>query len=159
MNEVDRWSWLLAFTALGCVATPASEGSGKAEENQKHARGATEESELSFVDGLPCSSNVDCGRRSYCKSTDGQCGGSGACEPRPKACTKIHAPVCGCDDNTYSNDCLAASAGVSLEDTGECQPDGEPCGAVVCDNGLECCNASCGICVGPGGVCTQEACE
>lgn len=35
---------------------------------------------------------------------------------------------------------------------------GEVCGDVVCGDGLECCNASCGICVEPGGVCTQQAC-
>src|SRR6185503_1861890 len=112
MNEVNRWSCLLAFAALGCVATPGSEGSSATEESQKHGQGASDESELSFVEGLPCSSNVDCGRRSYCKSPDGQCGGSGTCETRPKACTQTHAPVCGCDDNTYANACLAASAGL-----------------------------------------------
>jgi hypothetical protein len=35
---------------------------------------------------------------------------------------------------------------------------GSPCGDSVCGQGLECCNASCGICVEPGGFCTQKAC-
>ena len=35
---------------------------------------------------------------------------------------------------------------------------GTPCGDSVCGQGLECCNASCGICVEPGGFCTQQAC-
>lgn len=35
---------------------------------------------------------------------------------------------------------------------------GSPCGDSVCGQGLECCNASCGICVEPGGFCTQQAC-
>jgi hypothetical protein len=30
---------------------------------------------------------------------------------------------------------------------------------VVCPAGQECCNASCGICVEPGGYCTQQGCE
>jgi hypothetical protein len=28
--------------------------------------------------------------------------------------------VCGCDDKTYSNACVAASAGVSVQATGAC---------------------------------------
>ncbi|MEQ9079276.1 MAG: Kazal-type serine protease inhibitor domain-containing protein [Sandaracinaceae bacterium] len=33
------------------------------------------------------------------------------------------------------------------------------CGRVVCGAGLECCNASCGICAPPGTACTTIACE
>jgi hypothetical protein len=67
--------------------------------------------------------------------------------------------VCGCDDQTYANGCLAAAAGFSIRETGECSPGGARCGSVVCDKGLECCNPSCGICVPPGGVCTMQVCE
>jgi len=35
---------------------------------------------------------------------------------------------------------------------------GEVCGDVTCPRGQECCNASCGICVRPGGLCTLQAC-
>jgi hypothetical protein len=38
-------------------------------------------------------------------------------------------------------------------------PEGEPCGSTVCGEGLVCCNASCGICTPPDGVCIQLACE
>src|SRR5262245_59027283 len=43
---------------------------------------------------------------------------------------------------------------------GICQPD-EPvaCGPTVCPAGQVCCNASCGICAPPDGVCTQQVCE
>ncbi|KAK3392685.1 hypothetical protein B0H63DRAFT_456392 [Podospora didyma] len=37
-------------------------------------------------------------------------------------------------------------------------PKGEQCGTKVCPYGLTCCNASCGKCVEPGMMCTQEAC-
>jgi hypothetical protein len=43
-----------------------------------------------------------------------------------------------------------------------CVPDpqaGEACGAVTCPQGTECCNSSCGVCVEPGGFCTQQVCE
>jgi hypothetical protein len=40
-----------------------------------------------------------------------------------------------------------------------CEPiPGEVCGDSVCPDGEVCCNASCGICTPPGGVCTQQAC-
>ncbi len=39
-----------------------------------------------------------------------------------------------------------------------CPPKATPCGNTVCKNGDVCCNASCGICTPPGGVCTQQAC-
>jgi hypothetical protein len=108
---------------------------------------------------LTCTSHAECGRRSYCQYPSEQCGGTGTCQTRPRACTRIHAPVCGCDGRTYSSPCVAATAGMSVRHEGECDA-GEPCGpVVVCEKGLECCNASCGICVPPGGVCTQEACE
>ncbi|MBK7861149.1 MAG: hypothetical protein IPJ65_21565 [Archangiaceae bacterium] len=33
------------------------------------------------------------------------------------------------------------------------------CGATTCPSGTECCNASCGVCVPPGGACTKEFCQ
>ena len=33
----------------------------------------------------------------------------------------MHAPACGCDGKTYSNSCVAASAGVNIAQEGECQ--------------------------------------
>ncbi len=32
------------------------------------------------------------------------------------------------------------------------------CGATVCEAGLTCCNPSCGVCVKPGMMCTQQVC-
>jgi hypothetical protein len=38
-------------------------------------------------------------------------------------------------------------------------PPAQKCGAVTCGSGQVCCNASCGICTPPGGVCTQQVCD
>ena len=158
--KVGTWFSVFACGALGCLATPGPEGSGPKDDNQGHEQGvATDEPELSFVEGLTCAHNADCGRRSYCQYPNEQCDGTGTCQTRPRLCTHSHAPVCGCDGRSYSNACVAASAGMSVRHEGECDA-GEPCGSVaICEKGLECCNASCGICVSPGGFCAQEICE
>lgn len=46
------------------------------------------------------------------------------CEGNPNAncaCYEIYAPVCGCDNVTYSNDCHAECAGITDYTSGECE--------------------------------------
>jgi len=74
------------------------------------------------VCGEGCSDNDDCSDDNYCAKDLGDCDGIGACEPRPEACLEIYDPVCGCNDNTYGNACMAAAAGMNIAYEGECQP-------------------------------------
>jgi hypothetical protein len=68
--------------------------------------------------------NKDCAQGLYCayKTQCGATDAGGTCTKRPNMCTKIYAPVCGCDGKTYGSGCTAAAAGVSVAQKGECKP-------------------------------------
>lgn len=69
--------------------------------------------------GVPgdCAEDLYCAYKSSCGATDA----GGVCTKKPKICTKIYAPVCGCDNHTYASACTAASAGQSVMHPGACK--------------------------------------
>jgi hypothetical protein len=71
-----------------------------------------------------CHDNTQCPIDAYCEKPMGHCDDLGKCEVRPEICIQIYDPVCGCDGQTYSNACVAASEGISIDYLGECDEPG-----------------------------------
>lgn len=119
--------FLAAFFLTGCAApeTPA------AHKNQAHLPPPPFPVSEVPEDGRSCGvrmvggGNTVCDTGEFCRRTIGDmCGAAdapGICTPVPEMCTMDYMPVCGCDDETYSNECVANSNSISASYAGECK--------------------------------------
>ncbi len=90
-----------------------------------------------------CQGNSECQPGQFCDKAAGDCGGVGECRDKPIACPDVWAPVCGCDGQTYGNECYANAVGVNILHPGECQAPPN-----ICLENFEC---------GPSQMCSKEA--
>ncbi len=74
---------------------------------------------FSIKESNQCFDNTGCSSDYFC-SLNNCMAETGVCRPRPETCVWIYQPVCGCNDKTYSNECVALQNGVNVYHEGEC---------------------------------------
>jgi hypothetical protein len=137
-----HWAWLLPILALsplamaakGCnnsgvvgddcpTAADCMNGTaGKTSGSGGSGMGSGEGKTCGGLLGVTCADDLFCNFPSsaLCGAADQ----TGTCAAKPEVCTDIYAPVCGCDGKTYSSDCEAQAAGMSVASKGECASGG-----------------------------------
>ena len=73
--------------------------------------------------GDRCSLDIRCAHELWCDPSPGQCGTAargGACVRVKQLCLQLTRPVCGCNGNTYANDCQRIRSRVAKSHDGKC---------------------------------------
>jgi len=99
-----------------------------------------------------CSDSDDCPWDQYCKHDRGDCKGDdrGECTDggadNDLSCNRDMREVCGCDQRTYANECLAENFGVTVDENEKCDEEDRDTGDFkgtcrdddMCDDGYYC---------------------
>lgn len=148
MRTIDRVHLLLAPLALLLVVALAPGCTAIGDEPQSQGRGTR-----------VCDDNGECGEGEFCRKKLGKCDKKGKCEARPDLCASVFDPVCGCDGNTYPNECSAWIVGVSAASAGECEGEAGTCTGNADCASTEYCSKPVGDCDGSGSCeARPEAC-
>jgi Kazal-type serine protease inhibitor domain len=73
--------------------------------------------------GERCDSAGRCAAGLWCDREPGQCGsadGRGTCVRVRQLCFQLYRPVCGCNGNTYANDCQRIRVNIAKKHNGKC---------------------------------------
>lgn len=86
---------------------------------------SAEHAKLPAAEGQRCGgiAGLRCAPGLWCEIKAGQCGrsdGGGRCVRPTDICTRDYRPVCGCNGETYANDCTRRARRVALRHKGTC---------------------------------------
>jgi hypothetical protein len=143
-----RATLLIVLVIAGCGGASSS------------SSGSSTSSSGNIPSSDPCA-NRACPDGEHCELQDVQCI-QAPCDPVPACVTGTHpcaAILCDGDSRCEARNGRASCVPAPVATGATPASGGVPCGNTTCAEGRVCCNASCGICTPPDGMCTQQFCN